>query len=314
MPHPAPLGLNMMRRSARDGFTLLEVVVVIVILAVLLGLLLGAVQRVREASARASCLSNLRQLGLALHQYHGHHNSLPPGMCHPPTYPGSGSPYGPDDLYPLMTWQGRMLPFIEQTALWDQMRRSYAQDPWLLNDPPHTGRTVPVRLFLCPSDGPRSRPWLPPGQTPATTSYVGVAGTSYLRHDGLLFLDSRIRFAEVKDGLSNTLLAGERPPDEFARFGKWYPDYGDWVTAASTLGVNEVGVADWIDGCPYGPYQFGPGSLREPCSTFHFWSMHPGGANFLIADGSVRFLTYAGAQLLPALATRAGGEPSLWPD
>jgi prepilin-type N-terminal cleavage/methylation domain-containing protein/prepilin-type processing-associated H-X9-DG protein len=299
---------------SRDGFTLLEVVVVVAILGILLGLLLGAVQRAREASARAACASNLRQLGLALHQYHGQHKSLPAGICHPSTEPGSGPPIGSDDLYPLMTWQGRMLPFVEQAALWDQMTRAYAQDSTFLNDPPHTGRTVPVALFLCLSDSARIRPWLPVGQTPATSSYIGIAGTNWLRHDGLLYLDSRIRFADVKDGLGNTLLAGERPPDEFARFGRWYPDWGHWMTGASTLGVNEVGVADWVPGCPYGPYQFGPGSLREPCSVFHFWSMHPGGANFLIADGSVRFLAYAGAPLLPALATRAGGEPTSWPD
>lgn len=92
------------------------------------------------------------------------------------------------------------------------------------------------------------------------------------------------------------------------QFGKWYPDYGPWTTATSILGVREVGVEEWITGCPDGPYRFSSGSFQSPCDAFHFWSPHPGGANFLFADGAVRFLAYAADGILPALATRAGGE------
>jgi prepilin-type processing-associated H-X9-DG protein len=236
------------------------------------------------------------------------HLLLHPGIVHLPGYSGASADPITQDPYPLMTWQARSLPFIEQQILWQQTVQAYAQDSFFLLDPPHTARTVPVSTFICPADGRRGHSWLPLDQSPATSSCVGVAGTDHYRADGLLFLDSRIRFSQVTDGLTNTLLLGERPPDLNITFGRWYPDSGYWITADATLGVREVGVFDWLPGCPDGPYEFNSGSLAEPCSTFHFWSMHTGGANFLFADGSVRFLPSSAAPILPALATRAGSE------
>ncbi len=241
-----------------------------------------------------------------LHQYHEVFHSLPPGISHP-EYPGRPTNV-PPDYFPLMRWHGRILPYIEQDNLWQQTVTAYAEDREYLSDPPHTGRTVWISAFLCPLEGRRTTPSDSPFNGVATTSYVGVAGVSHLRQDGVLYLDSRVRFADIVDGLSNGLLAGERPPDVGFQFGRWYSGWGFWTTGQSTLGVCEVGVEDWIRGCPYGPYQFGPGSLIDPCSTFHFWSMHTGGANFLFADGSVHFLPYSAASIMPALATRAGGE------
>jgi type II secretory pathway pseudopilin PulG len=293
---------------------LAETLVVVAIIAILLGLLFAGVQHAREQASRANCSNNLRQLGLALHQYHDAFKVLPSGICHPPTFPGTSPVYGPDDIYPLMTWQARLLPYIEQDALWEQTVAAYNQDRYYLKDPPHTGRRVAVTLFLCPSDTRRVVPWLSLDQSPAPTSYVGVAGTTAGRRDGLLYLDSRVHFTQVADGLSCTLMAGERPPDQDLRFGRWYPDYGFWMTADVTLGVQEDGVFDWIRGCPDGPYEYGPGSLQEPCSTFHYWSMHVGGANFVAADGAVHFIPYSAAPLLPALATRNAGDAAAWPN
>jgi prepilin-type N-terminal cleavage/methylation domain-containing protein/prepilin-type processing-associated H-X9-DG protein len=290
------------------GMNLVEVVVVLAILGVLLALVLPAVQKIRDAASRASCASNLRQLGLALHQYHQVYASFPPGISH---IFADGLPV---EQFQLMRWHGRVLPFIEQQGIWQQMLAAYAQDPIFLNDPPHTDRSLPVALFLCPADGRRFVPGVPPGESPANTSYVGVAGVSYLRQDGILYVDSRVRLADVTDGASNTLLADERPADVYVMYGIWYPTPGDWLTAQSTLGVREVGVMDWIPGCPYGPYEFGPGSLRDRCSSFHYWSLHSGGANFAFADGAVRFLAYSAAPLLPALASRSGGEVPDFPD
>ena len=299
----------MRRNYPRPGLSLLEVLVVIVTLSILLALTLCAVQKARDAASRASCANNLRQLGLALHQYHQSLSVFPPGISHP-NLPDSR--YGPPDKFPLMRWHGRLLPYLEQEGLWQQTVNAYEVDSYSLNDPPHTGRTVWVPVFICPADGRRTSPGTPPVQTGATTSYVGVAGVNFLRHDGVLYLDSHVRFADVTDGSSNTLMAGERPPDLYLEFGRWYPGWNHWMTATSTLGVAEVGVEDWITDCPYGPYQFGPGSLRDRCSTFHYWSMHTGGTNFLFVDGSVKFLPYSAAAMLPALATRAGGEPMAW--
>lgn len=169
-------------------------------------------------------------------------------------------------------------------------------------------------MFLCPVDSRRYFQEYTPEQAPATTSYVGVAGVSYLRHDGILFLDSAVHFGDVTDGTSNTLLIGERPANVDYQFGYWYSGWGHWPTAESTLGVCETGVNDWIPGCPGGPYAYSPGSWNAPCATFQYWSMHTTGANFVFTDGAVKFLPYSAAPLLPALATRAGGEIADSPD
>jgi prepilin-type processing-associated H-X9-DG protein/prepilin-type N-terminal cleavage/methylation domain-containing protein len=302
----------MTKSRSRPGLSLVELVVVIAIIGVLFALGLAAVQRARDAASRASCANNMRQLGFALHQYHDVCAVLPPGVAHP-IFPAEARPT-PDDEYPLMTWLGRILPFVEQDNLWRQMVSAYQEDWNYLNNPPHVGRTVPIRVFICPADGQRASAGVSLGSSAATTSYVGVAGISYLRHDGMLYLDSRVRFADVTDGTTYTLMAGERPPDAYLEFGRWYPSWGHWLDGQVTLGVCEAGVEDWIRGCPYGPYQFGPGSLRDRCSDFHYWSMHTGGANFLFVDGSVKFLSYSAAPLLPALATRAGGETASQPE
>jgi prepilin-type processing-associated H-X9-DG protein len=80
------------------------------------------------------------------------------------------------------------------------------------------------------------------------------------------------------------------------------------------LGAREINDAVDLESCPVGPYGFAPGKLSEPCDVFHFWSLHSGGANFLFCDGSVHFLTYDAAPLMPALATRNGREPVSLPD
>lgn len=288
-------------RSPRRGITLVEVCVVVAIVSVLAGLLLAAIAQVRNAALRASCLNNIRQLGLALHQYHDTHHSLPAGVRHPAAHPGVFPLYGPDDdPYPLMNWQTRLLPFLEQDALWRTVQIAYQADRYSLDNPPHLARNTLVPLFLCPADQPRRQA--------APTSYLGVSGTSHLQAEGLLYLDSRIRFADVTDGLSQTLAVGERPPSADGAVGQWYPGWGNWITTNSTLGVRENGVYGYVDVCLPGPYHYAPGSLRDPCSIFHYWSLHPRGSHFLFADASARFLPYSAVTLLPALATRAGGE------
>ena len=296
-------------RDGRASFTLVELVVVVAIGSVFISLGLAAVQRVRAAAQRTGCVTNLREIGLALVQYHEIYQSLPPGVVHPAFPPPLPQLYGPNrDPYPLLNWHGRLLPFIEQNPLWWLTEQAFRIDWYYQQDPPHVGLTTPMPLYVCPTDG--FRMWRLPGgePSPASTSYLGVSGTNDYRHDGLLFLDSHIHLADISDGTSNTLMVGERPPSLEHFYGRWYGSWGPWGMANAYLGVAETDVHEDYFGCPPGPYYYRSDSVNNPCSIFHFWSQHPGGANFLFADGSVRFIGYDAASVMPALATRAGGE------
>lgn len=296
-------------RPHRQAFTLLELLVVLAIVGVLTALLLCATQRVRAAAARSSCANNLRQMGLALYQYHDTHQRFPAGVTHPALLPGVPPLYGPDDdPFPLMPWQTRLLPFLDQVSLWRQVEEAYARDRYFIQTPPHASDVI-LRVYICPADGRDQQPEkFSTNRSEGPTCYLGVEGLNHFRQDGLLFLDSRTRFADATDGTSTTLLVGERPPSVSFQYGRWYGGWGIWGTTNSTLGVRETGVGGMEPACPDGPYEFTPGRLSNPCAVFHFWSFHPGGANFLFADGSIRFLRYSAAPLLPALASRSGGE------
>ena len=302
----------MMSHQHRKGTTLLEILIVIAIIGLLLALLLSAVQQVRAASLRLACSNNIRQLGLALHGYHNSVGSFPPGVSHPRGFPGVS---GPDaDPYPLLSWQARILPYLEQESLWVLTLQAYAQDSFRLKDPPHVGMGTFLPILSCPSDSRRLRPGVPLEDMPAPTSYLGIEGVNQFFNDGIFYRDSRTRFSDVTDGASCTLLVGERPPSLKGNYGRWYGGWGPWGVANSYLGVEELGVSGKLDACTDGPYRFSPDRLQNPCSTFHFWSLHAGGAHFLAVDGSVHFLSYAGASVLPELATRSGGESVSWPD
>ena len=168
-----------------------------------------------------------------------------------------------------------------------------------------------LRVAVCPSDPIAQQPKLFPDFQVGLTSYLGVNGQSTWKRDGLLFLNSGVRLVEVSDGTSNTLAVGERPPSSDGRLGWWYAGWG--INKAGTanlhLGVRERSSLKRLPGCPPGPYHYGPSAAADKnCDVMHFWSYHPNGANFLFADGSVHFLSYSADSILPALATRAGGE------
>jgi prepilin-type processing-associated H-X9-DG protein len=143
-----------------------------------------------------------------------------------------------------------------------------------------------------------------------------VSGTDYRTVDGILFLDSRVRLADITDGTSGAVVCGERPPSADQQFGWLYAGMGQRNdgSADMVLGVRELNVSPIVARCWGGPYEFSRGAVNNQCDLFHFWSLHPGGANFLFADGSVRFLSYSARDVLPALATRAGGEAVSLPD
>jgi prepilin-type processing-associated H-X9-DG protein len=180
-------------------------------------------------------------------------------------------------------------------------------------------------IYKCPSD---SREYLAQyaqdGLTIAFTAYLAVNGRNLrdvtTTYHGMIFWNSQVKFLDVTDGLSNTLMVGERPPSADLVFGWWYAGAGqyDSFTNRNTgssdvdLGAAEFNLqADsYSSSCGKGgPFSYGPGQLNDPCDQFHFWSLHTNGSNFLFGDGAVRFLTYdTPQQLMIALSTRAGGE------
>ncbi len=296
-----------MNRYFRSGLTLIELLVVIGIIAILIGLLLPAIQSVRSAASRIQCQNNLKQLSLAAHSSASVTGVLPPGVSY-----REGK-----DPFPFMGWHTRLLPYLEQDALWIQAVTAFQADRDFLNTPPHTGQTVSVQMFGCPMDARTHSPQtLQSGMVRSLTSYLGVGGSTATRFDGCLYLDSAVRLTDITDGTSNTVLIGERPPSADMIFGWWYAGWGQDKDGDGDmlLSANSKKRSDRYPKCPAGPYNFGPGKIINNCDVFHFWSLHPGGANFAFADGSVHFLRYSVADILPALATRAGGEtvPGEW--
>lgn len=289
----------------RAGLSLIELLVALAIVGVLVGLLLPAVQRVRAAGERAVCLNHLKQLGLALQGYHASQGHFPAGC----TTDRPGEPM------PFVCWSARLLPHIERTALWAEVAAAFVRDRSFYHVPPHDYRTTVVETFACPSDGRTLAPSVAlVGQTVAFTAYLGVKGSVPRRTDGVLFGDSAVTYADIADGSANTLAVGERPPSPDERFGWLYTGegYDGRGTADAVLGARDLNGR--YNQCYQGTYKFGPGSLTNDCDAFHFWSLHVGGAHFLFCDGSARLLAYSAADILPALASRAGSEAAALSD
>jgi prepilin-type processing-associated H-X9-DG protein len=174
-------------------------------------------------------------------------------------------------------------------------------------------------IYQCTSDTRVLRTQVAQGLDVALTSYLGVSGVrgdNSGGQEGVLTVNRRIKFAEISDGLSNTLMVAERPPSTDMVFGWWFAGagYDDSGTGDVVLGAREFGYLSFVQSTqpclasstPKIGLQ--PGTLENPCDQAHFWSLHPNGTNALFCDGSVHFLTYAADSVLPALTTRAGGE------
>ncbi len=271
---------------------------------VLVSLLMCGVQKARDAAARAACANNLKQTALALHQYYDAYDGLPPR-------PSVAVPNA------TLSWMGFILPYIEQDALWAATVEAFVAEPrYAFQVTPHVGYQTVVKTYVCPADGRLLVPITDGfGVTAAYTSYIGIGGST--RPNGV-FGAWGVRFADVTDGLSQTVMVGERPPPQTLKAGRWYTASQDavWGLDRGPDVAMLVETAAWVtDGSCAGPmYSFGYGRLDNPCDRYHLWSLHPGGANFAFADGGVRFLSYSAADILPALATCAGGEVVALPD
>ncbi len=139
------------------------------------------------------------------------------------------------------------------------------------------------------------------------TDFVGIAGTQTKRKDGMFHPNYNVRLRDVTDGTSSTVMIGERPPGPSGTpRRRWFSKSGCLCPSSQILhaGINDI----YYRGinCDLSTDPLRPGTLGNDCDSGHFWSLHPGGANFAFADGSVRFLRYSASDILPALATRAG--------
>lgn len=297
-----------MIRSKKKAFTLIELLVVIAIIAVLIALLLPAVQQAREAARRSQCKNNLKQLGLALHNYHDALLVFPPGgtTCNPCSKYNGKSGHN---------WQASILPYIDQAAIYNKLN-------WFMTGWPNYGtggsadsvhdtiiQTV-IPAFLCPSSPlatyqgyggtPNSGtyPWLA-GE--AATNYVGIAGATpstspKQSRAGTFFINSKINTAKITDGTSNTMVVGEysglakgQPKlsndtaggTGYCNTSPWAGFYDDGVTYSQNAGYKSVYFppnTKWLgNGADYNTQ-----SLKSP---------HTGGVHILMGDGAVKFLS-----------------------
>jgi prepilin-type N-terminal cleavage/methylation domain-containing protein/prepilin-type processing-associated H-X9-DG protein len=277
----------MIRARLRRGFTLIEMLIVIAIIAILLSLLLPAVQKIREAAARMKCTNNLKQIGLALHNFHDSYLALPPGLgavgdrtgmipwtsLNPPTTYLAAT--NPSNLR-VQSWLVHILPYIEQ----QQLKASLPLQPAdtdaqkAFNIPDNTNSAQHVMMYECPSD-PRSK-ILSQGagsyRTAALTWYAAVGGIdsgspNWPLSEGILFWRSRVTLMQIHDGTSNTLLAGERPPGPASATN---PDvYNGWWQSLDTLGgvATATSMGSWRYGSPaweYDTVQYMKNSIASP--------------------------------------------------
>jgi prepilin-type N-terminal cleavage/methylation domain-containing protein len=307
----------MKTRTSRPGFTLIELLVVIAIIAILIGLLLPAVQKVREAAARTQCINNLKQMGLALHSYHDANQMLPQGNS---PWLGNVAPYEGS-----WSWMNYILPYVEQDNAWRQAK-AYAGPNWpnyySWNNPI---TSLKLKLYVCPADSRGNQAW--PGASSnlpdqATTGYLGNAGKTSSSLDGVLYVGSKIRITDITDGTSNTIMVGERPPNSNLEFGWWFAAYGydgkgngDCVMTSNDLAIANYFIANYsaspnlpCNGTADQKIGLQPGNPNVGCDAAHYWSFHPGGALFLMGDGSARLISYSNNNIIAALSTRSGGE------
>lgn len=257
------------RRSVR-AFTLIELLVVAAVISVLLAMLLPAVQQVREAARQVQCRNNLRQIGLGLQNYHGAWSCFPPGGFdwRPPWPPGATNRN--------IAWSALLLPWIDQANVLQALDLNAGYDASV--NAAAAATRIPV--YLCPTTPDGDQPYR--GRGPI--AYGGIYGERISRPNqpprGLMLYDQVLRFRDITDGSSNTLIVGE----DSARI------HVEWISAD-----NVFDQAFAVNQAP--PFE---NDLR---------SRHPGGAFATLADGSVRFLTDSlDLSVLAALCTRGEGE------
>lgn len=327
----APLG-----RPLRTGFSLIELLVVIGIIGILVALLLPAIQASRSAASRTSCANNLRQLGIAAHNYESAHGYFPAGSV--------AKEFSADTKTPWTFYRWSALavltPYLENTAAYQSLDLSFPLYANSLNVHPKNAEAVKIWVgeFLCPADEPRS---LTEGFAPtnyATCTGSGAAGGSPHSADGIFFINSQTRVGKITDGTSKTALFSEstlgRPqegahdPQTEYKFSFLAPLTDSLCNEASEWNVSDPRGFAWVNGefrCTLYNHRATPNSPTPDCMGViiggpvqtryapYGWrtarSRHAGGVNLLVADGSLRFVSdETDTAPWQALSTIAGGE------
>jgi len=293
--------MHFIKRS-RKAFTLIELLVVIAIIAILVSLLLPAVQQAREAARRSQCRNNLKQIGLALHNYHGLYNVFPPGASGGATISAGAGGICTWDKHVADTrrapWTVAILPALEESARYNEFRLEEDFPVFPRVSSWAGGSTANyaawekrVNVYKCPSDVN-----FPNG---ITSSYKGVSGGGnspfcrssgdhrrLFNRSGILFHNSSIRFRDITDGTSNVFLAGEwiyqLSPLEHSTYGMGWASADYDADLASAFPGNT------------GPTSYPmntPGLVPGHDAAGYFGSSHVGGVHFLLCDGSVQFMS-----------------------
>lgn len=293
------------------GFTLIELLVVIAIIAVLIALLLPAVQQAREAARRTQCKSNLKQIGIALHNYHDTTNTLPFGWAGDPTGNNQGSRWG---------WGTMILPNIDQASLYNSFSMYTGTSPLggaatgfnaiMTSFPMPSPLQTSLSVYRCPSDvggtlviSPLSNGYSFSGTTNqfGRSNYAGVTGstitgqvptTSNGAGNGAFSQNSKRNFRDFTDGLSNTFLVGEKRSPGVSS-GLYFG--GDVIWAGITDETSAPPIAIHVGDCAPGDSINVKVATAPTTSSYlpysGFGSTHVGGAHFLMGDGSVRFIS-----------------------
>ncbi|MFO0958642.1 MAG: DUF1559 domain-containing protein [Isosphaeraceae bacterium] len=291
-----------MPRRPRRGFTLIELLVVIAIIGVLIALLLPAVQQAREAARRIQCTNNLAQLAVAFHSYESAHELLPPGVVNPT------GPIDPTNLKAYhLSWVVQILPYYDRVNVYNHMNFDYGA----YADENQTASLVTINTLNCPSDPFRGRSV--GGGMAGTLATRGPCSYAGCHHDveapidadnhGLLFLNSAIRGDQITDGRSQTILLSE----------KKYEAGDDWITGTRATLRNTgtpINGGGMMSGGGFGGVSApAPKAEAKGGPVGGYSSYHPGGANFAMADGSVRFLKNSMTpKVFQQLGHRADGE------
>jgi prepilin-type N-terminal cleavage/methylation domain-containing protein len=291
--------MTVSRPASRRAFSLVELLVVVAIIGILIGLLMPAVQTARESARTAACRNNLRQFGLAMHSYETGRRQLPTGYRFVPHPQGNASGF---------SWGAFLLPFIEEDAVYKAVRFDLP-----IHDPANLKpREQHLPVFLCPADAVSANGFVAMGdERYAMACYVGNFGPPDLdetqeKRAGVFSRNSRTRLKEITDGLSKTYMLGERQNGPFrqaAVHGNHFQYETIWAGAVRDIDDPTDDHGHMV------LFQSGHPPNHAQSDDRDVSSSHPGFAQFLICDGSVRAVDESiDAGLHVAWSTRAGGE------